>query len=59
MRDHSGKTFVGLILGGIVVLIAVAGIAVYSTQTTPDEKKKQQLTVGLPKATIPKKNLDP
>jgi hypothetical protein len=59
MRDHGGRTFVGLILGGIVVLIAVAGIAVYSTQTTPPGEKKPQLTVGMPKPTIPKKNLDP
>jgi hypothetical protein len=58
MRDHGGRTFVGLIVGGIAVLIAVAGIAVYANQKSPAEKKPQ-LTVGMPKPTIPKRNLDP
>ena len=54
MAENSGKkTFLALVLGGIALLVALVGFVVYGM---PVGGNTENLTVGMPKPTVPKKH---
>lgn len=54
MAETGGKkTFLTLILGGIALLAALVGYVVYGM---PVGGNTENLTVGMPKPTVPKKH---
>jgi hypothetical protein len=46
------KTFLAIVLSGIALLVALVGFVVYGV---PVGGNTQNLTVGMPKPTVPKK----
>ncbi len=54
MAQNSGKkTFLAFVLGGIALLVALVGFVVYGM---PVGGNTENLTVGMPKPTVPKKH---
>ena len=53
MAKNSGKkTFLAIVLGGIALLAVVVGFVVYGL---PVGGNTENLTIGMPKPTVPKK----
>jgi hypothetical protein len=54
MAGNNGgkKTFLAIVLSGIALLVALVGFVVYGV---PVGGNTQNLTVGMPKPTVPKK----
>ena len=54
MADNGGrKTFLTIVLGGIALLAMLVGFVVYGM---PVGGNTQNLTIGMPKPTVPKKH---